>query len=75
MRNSANCIYDYAHLFFREDFNLDHYTGIYICILLRVSEVNKLPISSYIWIDILTALRPLKNRKKIEILFSSSIYD
>ena len=28
MRNSGNCIYDYAHSFFGEDFNPIRYTGI-----------------------------------------------
>ena len=32
MRNSGNCIYDYAHSFFEEDFNQTRYTGlIYEC--------------------------------------------
>ena len=39
MRNSGNCIYDYAHSFFRED--LYWYTS------LRVSKANEVPISTY----------------------------
>jgi len=39
MRNSGNCIYDYAHSFFEDDFILMGYTGIYLQYFTIIREV------------------------------------